>query len=427
MIAATTTLLSLPRLEAAEASIRGDGVLLVDGRAVFPIGIRIEGDGQEHQMLAETGFNVLLGSGAVKPSYYEQASKHGLLVIAGHYIWATFASFRHGNPREIDLYAEDDAALQKAFTYTNQSRQRPLQALAAVDHHPCVFAWNTCEEPTGKFLEPLEYMYEIFKSNSPKHLVIPLSCDPDWFHIFRNSGDALMVDVYPYRGPEKSQPAVYTYDRVRHARRVLDGKPVWLMPQLYHPSYWSRNGADELTLPQMRQANYLGLIAGAQGVVMYSYSSYRTWWKDGKRIRDLRQDPLPAPIWQRRWERIRRMVEELKALAPLICDGRPTDLPLSWRPVGAGASGAAMVLTRVLDHYGSLYLLAANLAEAPVETRLRSPSRVNRDAFEASVFLGGSDLSVTPGDGPKRLPRLTLAARGCGVFRLDRRALQPRR
>ncbi len=62
------------------ASTRDDGVLVVNGEAVFPIGIRIEGDGRYHQMIADAGFNMLLGSGAVKPSYCAQAGRAGLWV-----------------------------------------------------------------------------------------------------------------------------------------------------------------------------------------------------------------------------------------------------------------------------------------------------------------------------------------------------------
>ena len=153
---------------AVKASIRADGTLLIDGKSMFPIGIRIEGTGKEHKQIADMGFNLLLGSGAVTPSYYQQAQKNGLLVIAGHYIWATF---KGAKGRGIDLYAADKDAIAKTFTYRNQSGQTPLQALATVDHHPCVFAWNTCEEPLAKFVEPHSYYRHrqgvFFSPNSP--------------------------------------------------------------------------------------------------------------------------------------------------------------------------------------------------------------------------------------------------------------------
>ena len=416
-----------PRAAGVRAAIREDGTLIVDGEVVFPIGIRIEGDGSEHALIAETGFNMLLGSGAVEPSYYDRANEHGLLVIAGHYVWATFASFRKGNSRGIDLYAEEGAGLEKAFRYTNQSRQTPLQAMAAVDHHPCVFAWNTCEEPGAKFIEPLEFMYEIVKSNSPGHLVIPLSCDVDWFHTFRNAGDVLMMDVYPYRGSKKSQPPAYSHDRIKLAREALPGKAVWLMPQLYHPSYWSRQAGDDLTLQQMRQADYLGLIAGAKGIMMYSHSSYRTWWKDGERVRNIREHPPPAEVWETRWGRLRRLVAELKQLGPVICDGRPVDLPLYWRITGEQGGSAGPVFVRTLDLYGELYVLVANLCGSDVAADLNWTSRVNRHAFDTSVFLGQENLSLTVA-GEGRAPTvLGVKPQGCGVFRLTRRPLKPKK
>lgn len=255
--------------EPARASIRGDGTLLINEQPVFPIGIRIEGEGKEHAQIAEAGFNMLLGSGKVEAPYYEAAVRKKLWVIAGHYVWATFATIRSGNSLKVDLYAEDDASFQKTFGYWNQSGRKPLDALAAFDRFPCVFAWNTCEEPPAKFIEPIEHMYEIFKSNSPHHLVIPLSCNMQWAHVFRKAGDVLIVDCYPYRG-HRSQPALYTYQWVRRAREAIGDKPVWLMPQLYQPFYWSRRDQDELTgkpmlladagAPQRKLENYEPMI-----------------------------------------------------------------------------------------------------------------------------------------------------------------------
>ncbi len=398
----------------ARASIRADGTLLINGRPVFPIGIRIEGEGKEHAQIAQAGFNMLLTSGKVEAPFYKAAARNKLWVIAGHYVWATFATIRSGNSRKVDLYAEDMACLQKAFGYWNQSRRKPLEALAAFDRYPCVFAWNTCEEPPAKFIEPLEQMYEIFKSNSPHHLVVALSCDPGWAHIFRHAADVLIVDCYPYRGP-RSQPAIYTYQWVRRARRA-SGKPVWLMPQLYQPFYWSRRDGDELTVQQMREQNYLGLIAGAKGVIMYHYYSLWQWCEHGR----LHKGGCAPKLFQQRWDRVKRVVAELRKLGPIICDGRPAALPIQWfdeqnRPLGPQ-------LTRLLDYYGDRYLLVCNLSARPIHAEIRGTNRLVRHPYRVSVFLGAQDLRVERGEDSLVV---TVGPRGAGVFLLERKPLKP--
>lgn len=404
--------------EPARASIRGDGTLLINGRAVFPVGIRIEGEGKEHERIAQAGFNMLLGSGKVEAPYYEAAARNNLWVVAGHYVWATFATVRSGNPRKVDLYAEDEAGFQKTFGYWNQSGRKPLDALAAFDHFPCVFAWNTCEEPPAKFIEPIEHMYEIFKSNSPQHLVIPLSCDMKWAHVFRNAGDVLIVDCYPYRG-HRSQPAIYTYQWVRRAREAMGGKPVWLMPQLYNPFYWSKRDEDELTLQQMREQNYLGLIAGAKGIIMYHYYSLQQWCENGK----LHKGGCEAEVFERRWDRVRQVVAELNSLGPIICDGRPVDLPLQW--FGPDHKALGPQLTRVLDHYGKRYMLVCNLAEYPIRAQLCKNSHAIRNVYSAAPFLGAADIHVehSRSDGPVEI---VVKPKGAGVVLLERVPLKPK-
>ena len=390
-------------MEAARASLRGDGTLVLNGDPIFPIGIRIEGEGREHARIAEAGFNTLLTSGDVGPAFFDAAARQGLHVIAGHYAWATFRGVKRD---QVDLYA---SSLKQAFRLRNMSGQTPLEALAAAGRYPCIFAWNTCEEPHARIVEPLAVLYEIIKSHSPHHLVIGLSDDASSSHIFQNAADVVMVDCYPYRG-RLSQPAMLIFDRVREVGERTGGKPVWFMPQLYPPSYFSKDPADDLTLGIMREACYLGLVAGAKGIVMYSYYAL---------------GPLDTDAGRRRWDVVRQVVGELRELAAVLCDGRPGRLPLSWLS-SSGTSVPAPPL-RVLEHYGSLYLLAANPSNQPLRAPLTAGLIRQRGyAFDARVLAGNDGLTVNSAttDGNEH-PELGVAPHGCGVFRLQRRAMAP--
>ena len=60
-------------LYADKASIRGDGTLLVNGKAVFPIGIRTE-KAYDLKPIADAGFNMVMGSGEWDLEHYKSST-----------------------------------------------------------------------------------------------------------------------------------------------------------------------------------------------------------------------------------------------------------------------------------------------------------------------------------------------------------------
>ncbi|HJN18539.1 MAG TPA: hypothetical protein QGH10_23765 [Armatimonadota bacterium] len=411
---------ALPRLDAEEvattAAVRADGTLLVDGRPVFPVGMHTE-DATSMAPLAEAGFNFVSGTGEWNDEHYAAARDQNLIILGGHYVWATFATFR--GEGGIDLRPSEEAGLQNVLAHGRDWGWRmPLDTLATHDPLPGVIGWRTNEEPEARLAESIEYAYEIFKSHSPSHIVATLSCDPRWFHMFRNTADVLIVDNYPFRaGTGAKRSLLETYDWIRRGVEAMDGKAVWLMPQLMPPSYWSRKPTDELSLADMRLQNYAGLIAGAKGVIMYNYSAFTHVYErdaDGERT----SRPAGEEVMRRRWEAVTSLAAELNELGPIICDARPTrELDIRW--LAPGGVGPGPQMTRELDHYGKKYVLVASGLDVPIEGKIYGINGGNRRAYDASVFLGEGDLSVTtetPGE-----PAITVGPRGAGVFLLTRR------
>ena len=418
---------SYPGAEAAtRATFRADGTLLVDDRPVFPVGMRTEAS-DSLQPIADAGFNLVLGSGEWGTNHYAAAAANNLLVLGGHYVWATFATFR--GEGGINLRLEEAAALKNVQKSANdQGGRLPHQTLAAFDHLPGVIGWNTSEEPEAKLVENVEYAYEIFKAHNPSHIVATLvsGSTPRWFHLFRNTCDVLIIDNYPFRGSAKrnKRSLLESYTYVKHATEVMGGEPVWLMPQLIPPSHWSRNPDDEISLEQMRLQHYAGLIGGAKGIIMYHWGALQVaYLPEGKQN-------VSEEVFGRRWAGVTAMVEELHALGPVICDGRPTsELDIVW--VKPGAQGPGPQMTRELDYYGAKYLLVMNVLDVPIEGKVFGMNGGNRNGFTGSVMLGGDDLSIRSSeeteayatDAPSLV--ITVGPRGAGVFLLKRRAIEP--
>ncbi len=404
-----------------KAAIRGDGTMLVDDKPFFPVGIHTE-QLESIPVIAEAGFNLASGSGEWTAEHYASANEHGLLVLGGHYVWATFASFRTGGG--IKLKPSEEAGMQNVIAHArDQSWRMPLDTLAAFDHLPGVIGWRINEEPEAKLVEYMEYGYELFKSHSPQHIVATLSCDRRWYHAFRNTADVLIANSFPYRGNHRSrQPLMDTYDGVRQGIEGMDGKPVWVMPQLYPPSYWSLNPADEMSTQDMRLQSYVGLIAGAKGVIMYDYGMFG-------RVRERNEEgsaafkPADEAVMKQRWDSLKTVVAELKELGPIICDGRLTEeLYVRW--VKPGPNGPGPQMTRELDLYGTKYLIVTNLLEVPIKGRVYGINAGNSRAYDTRVWLGEGDLSVEelkPGE-----PEITVGPRGTGVFVLERRPILPK-
>jgi len=405
---------------ATNAGFRGDGTLVVDGKGVFPVGVRSE-KLNSIGPIAGAGFNLILGSGEWGVDHYRSAEKQGLLILAGHHVWLTF----RGAGKGINLAAREEALLKSVMRHAKDQSGRTIhQALAAFDGLPGVIGWCISDEPEGKLHEVAEAGYEIFKSNSPSHLVAQISPDPHWFAMFRTAADVLIVDHYPFRGrgsKKDRRNVLDTHERIKQAVADLGGKPVWLMPQLYPPSYWSCLPGEDLTLRDLRLASYAGLIAGAKGIVMYHWDVLPfAWTRDEKGSRT--RIEVSRTVYDRRVADVTAAVKELKSLGPIIVEGRPaTDISIRW--VAPGANGPGPQMCRVWDYAGKRYLAAINLLDVPIEGQVFGiNANVNYRAYTAEVFLGEADVTVAPDERPGEFT-FRVAPRGAGVLVLTRKPI----
>lgn len=402
------------------AGLRGDGTLVVNGKGVFPVGVRSE-KLDSIGPIAKAGFNLILGSGEWGEEHYRSAEEQGLLILAGHHVWLTF----RGAGKGINLAAREEALLKSVLRHAKDQRGRTIhEALAAFDDRPGVIGWCISDEPEAKLHEVAEAGYEIFKSNSPSHLVAQISPDPHWFAMFRTSADVLIVDHYPFRGRGSKRDrrnVLDTHERIKRAVADMGGKPVWLMPQLYPPSYWSCLPGEELTLRDLRLASYAGLIAGAKGIVMYHWDVLPfAWTRDEKGSRT--RIEVSRAVYDRRVADVAAAVRELKTLGPIVAEGRPaTDISIRW--VAPGVNGPGPQMSRVWDHAGRRYLATINLLDVPIEGQVFAiNANVNYRAYTAEVFLGKSDVAVTPDERPGEFT-FRVAPRGSGVLVLTRRPI----
>ncbi|MCK5794440.1 MAG: hypothetical protein KAH12_07025 [Anaerolineales bacterium] len=339
---------------ATKAMIRGDGTLLVDGKSIFPTGVRTESI-SDIKIIADCGFNLVEGSGEWGPEHYAEARKHNLLILAGHYVWATFRGAKPGvDPLIIDgAWGKDREGIKNLLKHAkDQSNRTILDALEQFDHLPGVIGWKIAEEPKGFLCQVVDRGYEVFKSYSPNHIMTIQHDRNEWFANFQYGCDVLELDVYTLRGdsyPARRATSLFeVYERVKRAQNVMNGQPVWFVGQVQPPSYWKPfNTEEELSLRDYRLQNYLAYIAGAKGLIYYHWSMMH---KAGPRDKDGKYKIISEDTYNKRIEIIKQTVQETKRLAPILCNGNKkpvSDLYIRWTHPGKNGPGAQ--LTNVIE------------------------------------------------------------------------------
>jgi len=409
------------------AAIRGDGVLVVDGRPVFPVGVRSE-KLHEIEPITAAGFNLILGSGEWTADHYATAHEKGLLIMAGHHVWATFRGAKKG----ISLTAlEEEGGVEDLMRKARDQSNRTIpEVMKAFDHLPGVIGWKIADEPRGSLSQIVAHGYEIVKSYSPNHLVAVMTDKQDWAASFRNASDVLMLDLFALRGkdyPHRQAASISDIvSRMRKCAEAMREKTFWYMPQLYPPSAWRPfNTNEELSPGDMRLQVYAGLVAGAKGIVFYHWGVM-----DKARKREDGNTSwvkVDDATLKRRIEIVKNVVAELHSLAPILTEGRPnTDPYIRW--FAPGRNGPGPQYTRAVEHDGKQYLFVLNLLDVPISAKVYGRNfDSNAYAYDASVLTGGTGLSVKLEDyrprGKKGAPIITVGPRAAGVFVLVRRSL----
>lgn len=409
-------------LWADNATIRGDGTLVVDGQPFFPVAFRAEKlEGVKEGI--DCGFNMVMGSGEWNRNIYDFANQAGLKIIGGD-SYVHFLGAQEGiNPR-----AREISVLWNFIKHTRDQRRRPiLKNLTEFGKLPGVIGYQTNDEPEAKNTEVCEAAYELVKSYMPEKLVFTISCDVRWVGGLLNTADVLIYDRYLLRGtqpPEKAYSNALTSlaDNMEHCVKLWQSKSCWYMPQLYPPSYFSLKKDELLTADALRQQCYTALIAGAKGLVFYDWGELNyTHYRDEKGNRTSAK--LTPEQKAQQLSMLKDVVAEFKSLGEIICDGRPSREAFVMF-TAPGKMGPGSIKHRVLDHYGKQYVLLSNPLDVPLEGVFLGPDLGHNNfqkTFTGRVFAGENDITL--GKHKEGMVTFTVAPGGCGVVELTRTSI----
>ena len=287
------------------SALRQDGVLLVNGKPVFPYGFYIS-----------TGH-----TGDIRLKCVEQIAKMGGTVVHIQGPW-------HEDTRFLDKATELGLWVVAGHTET----EAKLDRVRKFKDHPAIIAWTLYDDAnTLSTVEHLTKMNNLVKKIVPHRLTyIPLG---------RQSRDILMPvdgffdcsdfvgwEMYPVANPKAAEPNLKATDTQmalvsRAANKAK--RPYWILPQTFA---WP--GSRVPTPAEYRNLCYTGLVNGAKGVMPWSiYHNVESELRAKKKAEG-------KPAWEEwyltdnpeLWAECGKVGNEFKDLAPVFLNGRHTKL-----------------------------------------------------------------------------------------------------
>lgn len=280
--------------------IRADGTTMVDGKPFFPFGFyqasweSAEDNPIDHiREIAAGGFNIVHAS-AIKFNNYEkfldEANRLGVYVIS-----------------------------RPNFSI--------LTLVNAFKHKPAVLGWNLADDVDNGKRTPEQVLksHAQVKAADPNHVTY-VTGYTNQIGSFANCCDILAIQTYPVREGKPDLGSTYSMVSIAHNAAVKYNKAVYVNVQAFD---WATAKLDKYknarppTAEEVRNMTYQAILAGAKGIIYYSYHyrGYGGWH---------------LPDNPELWEGMKSLVPEIKQLSPMLLDGSLTKINTRTRDIFAG-------------------------------------------------------------------------------------------
>ena len=288
-------------------SLRGDGVMMVNGTPVIPRGLYISTGHTAAirtrcvELMAQAGFNVVHVEGPwhEDTTFLDRAAELGVWVVAGH--------------------TETEDKLWRVRKYRD---------------HPAIIAWTICDDANTKSdVGQLRKMNRLIKEAAPGQLTyIPIGAQsravPMPADAYFDCSDVVGWEDYPIARRTVVDPTVRTGERQMArvaATAARSHRPVWVLPQSFA---WP--GSREPTPAEYRNLCYVGLANNAKGVMPWSIY-YRGDDEAARVAKRAAGDPELWDAWylpdhRDLWTECKTVAGEVRALTPALVDGRYSKL-----------------------------------------------------------------------------------------------------
>jgi hypothetical protein len=314
-LVALTTLCVASGTAATVAALDTNGVLIIDGRKVFPIGFTTSPPPESKTPSGKNGIAELADAGAtflrtgpLGGAWNEErfAAEKATEDAAARYGMHCWLNLREASAVKND---KDDALLRKI--------------IAAFKDHPGLGCYKGADEPEwGKAtLPPMERAYKTLKTLDPHHPLVIIEAPRGTVESLKKYNpvcDVVGFDVYPIGYPpgqhsqfaQSNSEISMIGDYTKRAVEVAAGqKAVWMTLQISWSGVLKPGKTLRFpTFPEQRFMAYQAIINGARGLMFFGGALPGGMTEEDKRLG-----------WNWRfWNRVLRpVVEEIGAKSPL--------------------------------------------------------------------------------------------------------------
>jgi hypothetical protein len=359
-----------PPPAAGVTTVRDDGVILVDGKPLFPLGLyavwKREHNGRDFDRcfteLREAKFNTIhtyqMERNAELQEFYAAADRHGLRVIIA--------------PRGGANSRDPQAAVR---TVVEECRQ------------PALLAWYLADDTASHIsADELRRVHRAIREVDPFHVTVQAdgvaTGQPgrSRYTDYVESTDAFLPEIYPIRSNESCEVADVIRDMKligEDLRRAGRRAPVWAIIQDFEGWGWKRYPTEAET----RVMTYLAIIHGATGMTYYTYGGSGA-------NHGVTHDPQV-------WAALKRIARQLADLHEVLVERDPPQgqqIEILSGPRSDGL-GYPAISARLKQHEGKHYLLTANSARGAVRAKIVAGA----EAKQVEVLF--EDRQLTPKSG----------------------------
>ena len=357
VLVAVAVIASCGSVFAEKVTLDSRGILQVEGKPYFPVGMYTLQDraGKDHDAILkearEAGFNTTVFYAwtveTVTP-LLDAAARQGMRAL---------------------VYPTLPFSLRK----TELTREEQMADIKARMNHPALLGWYLVDEPEGigkAKPEPVRELNRLVKeldSNHPTALVI---MNPKPAAGYFGCADIIWTDPYPMPKWSVNVVKQWVGDAVAIAG---PDKPVWAILQAHDLNVWGTGKIVDEHRPtdaEERCMTYLALTHGAKGIIYWAHTASRYYIRD----------------YPEHWEYVKKLAGEIRDLSPVLLT---TTLPApAFEPSDAPVS----TMMKVYD--GSLYLIVVNRDKAAHKITFRLPKAAQP---KAEVLFEKRSISAKDG------------------------------
>lgn len=356
-----------------KVTLRDDGMTLVDGKAIFPIGLY----------------------GVMRREFngYDFARAFDGLKAGGF-----TAAHSYGEARDPSFLAE---AQKRGFWLWMETRLPDSRFADKERHYPHVLAWYLGDDTSGH-----EKPWELADYDEATKAVDPnrITCQADGvrsaaqvsaYRDYVEGTDVFLPEIYPMvlDTPEENRECVARV--IRDMKRIASDikesgvvKPrgIWPIIQYFQGWGWKHFPTRE----ELFAMTFAAVCHGAHGMTWYAYC--------GTVKPEKKQYNYGVTSTPERWKNICDLAARLKSLAPVLTERTVPDAPEVQIVSGPKTDplGFASVSTLVKRHKGECYLFAVNSSDRTVSARIDLRS-VCPDAGSAAQLFENHDFKFAGG------------------------------